>query len=131
VPLEHEKRKQSARLQATQLAGALPTVEQNSDLSAELNPVPADHAIDCRPHSPIPPWKSRRRSQCLPRWELTPGHEPDHHMRVRVHLRGESESALIVRAREHLQANHPAIASDASDADLLDMAAIEDRSDPA
>ena len=46
-------------------------------------------------------------------------------------IRGDSESALIARAREHLQANHPAIVSDASDADLLDMAAVDDRSDPA
>jgi hypothetical protein len=43
-------------------------------------------------------------------------------------IRGDSESALIARAREHLQANHPAIASDASDADLLDMAMIDERS---
>ena len=46
-------------------------------------------------------------------------------------IRGDSESALIARAREHLQANHPAIAVDASDADLLDMAAMDDSGDPA
>jgi hypothetical protein len=46
-------------------------------------------------------------------------------------IRGDSESTLIARAREHLRANHPAIASGASTADLLDMAAIEDRGDPA
>jgi predicted small metal-binding protein len=46
-------------------------------------------------------------------------------------IRGDSESSLIARAREHLQANHPAIASDASDADLLDMATMDSRSDPA
>jgi len=45
-------------------------------------------------------------------------------------IRGDSESALIARAREHLQANHPAVAGDASDADLLDMATMADRSDP-
>lgn len=46
-------------------------------------------------------------------------------------IRGESESALVAQAREHLGANHPAIASAASDADLLDMASIDDRSEPA
>jgi hypothetical protein len=46
-------------------------------------------------------------------------------------IRGDSESALIARAREHLQANHPAIAGDASDADLLDMATMAGRRDPA
>ena len=46
-------------------------------------------------------------------------------------IRGDSESALIARAREHLQANHPAIAGDASDADLLDMATMTGRRDPA
>jgi hypothetical protein len=46
-------------------------------------------------------------------------------------IRGDSDSALIARARQHLQANHPAIAGDASDADLLDMATIASRSDPA
>jgi hypothetical protein len=46
-------------------------------------------------------------------------------------IRGDSSSALIARAREHLQANHPAIANDASDAELLDMAAMTDSSDPA
>jgi len=46
-------------------------------------------------------------------------------------IRGDSESALIARAREHLEANHPAIAGDASDADLLDMATIAGHSDPA
>jgi predicted small metal-binding protein len=46
-------------------------------------------------------------------------------------IRGDSEPALIARAGEHLQANHPAIASDASDADLLGMASIDNRGDPA
>jgi hypothetical protein len=46
-------------------------------------------------------------------------------------IRGDSESALIARAREHLQANHPAVAGDASDADLLDMATVAGRTDPA
>jgi predicted small metal-binding protein len=46
-------------------------------------------------------------------------------------IRGDSEPALIARAREHLQANHPAIAHDATDADLLDMATMTGRSDPA
>ena len=46
-------------------------------------------------------------------------------------IRGDSESALIARAREHLQANHPVIASGASDADLLDMATVAGHSDPA
>ena len=46
-------------------------------------------------------------------------------------IRGDSESALITRAREHLEANHPAIAGDASDADLLDMATMACRRDPA
>ena len=46
-------------------------------------------------------------------------------------IRGDSESALIARAREHLQANHPAIAHDATDAELLDMATIIGRGDPA
>ena len=46
-------------------------------------------------------------------------------------IRGDSDSALIARAREHLQANHPAIAGDASDADLLDMATVAGHSDPA
>ena len=46
-------------------------------------------------------------------------------------IRGDSESVLIARAREHLGANHPAIANAASDTDLLDMAMIDDRSDPA
>ena len=46
-------------------------------------------------------------------------------------IRGDSESALITRAREHLEANHPAIAGDASDADLLDMATVAGHSDPA
>ena len=46
-------------------------------------------------------------------------------------IRGDSESALIARAREHLEANHPAIADDASDADLLDMATMAGRTDPA
>jgi predicted small metal-binding protein len=44
-------------------------------------------------------------------------------------IRGDSEAALIARAREHLQANHPAIASHVTDADLLDMATLNDRSD--
>jgi hypothetical protein len=39
-------------------------------------------------------------------------------------IRGESESALISRAREHLQANHPAVADAATDAQLLDMASM-------
>ena len=72
VPLEHQKREQSACLQATQLAGALPSVEENHELSAELNPVPADHASDRRTHSPIPPSQRRRRSQYPSKWELTP-----------------------------------------------------------
>jgi len=46
-------------------------------------------------------------------------------------IRGDSESALIARAREHLQSNHPAVAGDASDADLLDMATVAGHSDPA
>ena len=46
-------------------------------------------------------------------------------------IRGDSESALIARAREHLQANHPAIVGGASDADLLDMATIAGHTDPA
>lgn len=46
-------------------------------------------------------------------------------------IRGHSESALIARAREHLQANHPAIAREATDAELLDMATMTSRSDPA
>jgi predicted small metal-binding protein len=46
-------------------------------------------------------------------------------------IRGDSESALITRAREHLQANHPAVAGNASDADLLDMATMVGRLDPA
>ena len=46
-------------------------------------------------------------------------------------IRGDSESVLIARAREHLRANHPAIAGDASDADLLDMATMAGHSDPA
>ena len=45
-------------------------------------------------------------------------------------IRGESESALIARAREHLQTNHPAIASEATDAELLDMATMTGRRDP-
>ena len=39
-------------------------------------------------------------------------------------IRGDSESALIARAREHLTANHPAIAHDATDDELLDMATM-------
>ena len=46
-------------------------------------------------------------------------------------IRGDSEPALITRAREHLEANHPAVAADASDADLLDMATMDDRGDRA
>jgi predicted small metal-binding protein len=46
-------------------------------------------------------------------------------------IRGDSESTLIARAREHLQTNHPAIAGDASDTDLLDMATIAGHGDPA
>jgi hypothetical protein len=46
-------------------------------------------------------------------------------------IRGDSETALIARAREHLQANHPGVAGEASNADLLDMATIDDRGDPA
>jgi hypothetical protein len=46
-------------------------------------------------------------------------------------IRGDSESALIARAREHLLANHPAIANDATDAELLDMATMTGRNDPA
>jgi len=46
-------------------------------------------------------------------------------------IRGDSESALIASAREHLQANHPAIVGGASDADLLDMATMACRRDPA
>jgi predicted small metal-binding protein len=46
-------------------------------------------------------------------------------------IRGDSESALIARAREHLEANHPAIAGDASDADLLDMATMSGDTGPA
>ena len=46
-------------------------------------------------------------------------------------IRGDSESALIASAREHLQANHPAIVGGASDADLLDMATIAGHTDPA
>ena len=46
-------------------------------------------------------------------------------------IRGDSESALIASAREHLQANHPAIADDASDADLLDMATMSGDTGPA
>jgi hypothetical protein len=42
-------------------------------------------------------------------------------------IRGDSESALIARAREHLGANHPAIMSVASDTDLLDMATMDDQ----
>ena len=74
VPFEHQKRKQSACLQTTQPAGTLLTVEQNHELSAELNPIAAEHASDRRQYSPIPPSPCRRRSQCLPRWEpmLTP-----------------------------------------------------------
>ncbi|HUO75258.1 MAG TPA: DUF1059 domain-containing protein [Solirubrobacteraceae bacterium] len=46
-------------------------------------------------------------------------------------IRGDSEAALIARAREHLRANHPAVARDASDADLLDMATMADPGNPA
>ena len=46
-------------------------------------------------------------------------------------IRGDSEPVLIARAREHLQANHPTIAGDASDADLLDMATMSGDTDPA
>ena len=46
-------------------------------------------------------------------------------------IRGDSESALIASAREHLEANHPAIVGGASDADLLDMATIAGHTDPA
>jgi hypothetical protein len=46
-------------------------------------------------------------------------------------IRGDSESALIARAREHLEANHPAVAGYASDSDLLDMATMPGRLDPA
>lgn len=46
-------------------------------------------------------------------------------------IRGDSESALIARAREHLQANHPPIANEATDAELLDMATMTGRGDPA
>jgi hypothetical protein len=45
-------------------------------------------------------------------------------------IRGDSELALIARAREHLRANHPAIAGDASDGDLLDMATMAAHGDP-
>ena len=70
VPLEHEKRKQCARLQAAQLAGALPTIEPDGELSAQLNPVPAGHASD-RPAGPLlPPAQRTRGSQCLRIWEL-------------------------------------------------------------
>jgi predicted small metal-binding protein len=46
-------------------------------------------------------------------------------------IRGDSESALIARAREHLQANHPAVANHATDADLLDMATMTGDNNPA
>jgi hypothetical protein len=54
VPLEHEKREQSARLQAAELAGALLTVEPNGELSAQLNSVPAGHASGRWPGSLLP-----------------------------------------------------------------------------
>ena len=40
VPLEHQKGKQCARLQAAQLAGALPTIEPDGELSAQLESGP-------------------------------------------------------------------------------------------
>jgi predicted small metal-binding protein len=46
-------------------------------------------------------------------------------------IRGESESALIARAREHLQASHPAVACEATDAELLDLATMTGGSGPA
>jgi predicted small metal-binding protein len=46
-------------------------------------------------------------------------------------IRGDSESALIARAREHLRANHPAVAEHASDAELLDMATMIGTNEPA
>jgi hypothetical protein len=46
-------------------------------------------------------------------------------------IRGDTESALIARAREHLQSNHPAVARDATDAELLDMATMTGSSDRA
>jgi len=46
-------------------------------------------------------------------------------------IRGDSESALVARAREHLEANHPVIADEASDADLLDMATMSGDTGPA
>ena len=46
-------------------------------------------------------------------------------------IRGDSEPALIARAREHLKANHPTIAHEATDAELLDMAAMTGRTEPA
>jgi len=41
-------------------------------------------------------------------------------------IRGESEEQLVGRAREHLGANHPAVEPNASDADFLDMAIVDD-----
>jgi predicted small metal-binding protein len=46
-------------------------------------------------------------------------------------IRGDSEPALIARAREHLEANHPSIAHEATDAELLDMATMTGRTEPA
>ena len=40
-------------------------------------------------------------------------------------VRGESEGELLEAAREHIGANHPAIARTATDEDYLAMAQIE------
>jgi predicted small metal-binding protein len=40
-------------------------------------------------------------------------------------IRGETEDELVRRAREHIAANHPAIASSATEQDYLDMAVVE------
>ena len=129
MPFEHEKCQQRAS-QAAELAGALPTVEQNRKLSTQLNAVRAGHAGDARF---VRPASSTRALVTMSR---SMGADADAMSLIITcecgyMIRGDSESTLIARAREHLQANHPAIANGATDADLLDMASMTGRGDSA
>jgi predicted small metal-binding protein len=45
-------------------------------------------------------------------------------------IRGANEEELVRAAREHISANHPAIAAEASDADYLAMAERLDDDEP-
>jgi predicted small metal-binding protein len=40
-------------------------------------------------------------------------------------IRGQTEAELVRQARAHIASNHPAIATQATDQDYLDMAAVE------